>query len=307
MSQKLSFKNFLTIANKIHKNKYLYFEETFINSHIKTKIFCKEHGYFYKTPKKHIRSGQGCPNCSKRIRGLKRRSNLEVFIRKASEIHKNKYIYDQSVYTNTRIKIKIGCSEHGYFNILPNQHLHGQGCPKCAVLTTARKNTLSKIEVIKKFKEIHGNKYSYEKVEYLNRVSKVVIICPKHGEFFQTPGNHINGHGCPYCRNSIGEKEIADFLKSRGIKFERQKKFVECKFKRALPFDFYLPELNICIEFDGIQHFQPAFNRNNFNDIKRNDNIKNEFCIKNGLKLLRISYKEDIKKKLNNLLIYDYK
>lgn len=100
--------------------------------------------------------------------------------------------------------------------------------------------------------------------------------------------------GCPNCCSSKGEEKINLFLKEKNIYFESQKRFEECKNKRSLPFDFYIPSKKLLIEYDGIQHFEPiSFGGDaskNFVQTKKNDLIKEEFCKKNNLKLLRIPY-----------------
>ena len=118
--------------------------------------------------------------------------------------------------------------------------------------------------------------------------------------------NHIHKkQGCPICNDSKGEKEISMLLDKKNIIHIRQNKFEDCKNTQCLPFDFYLPEYDMCIEYDGRQHFEPVYDfggLDQFEKTKRNDNIKNEYCKNNNIKLLRISYKENIINILNNIL-----
>ena len=141
-------------------------------------------------------------------------------------------------------------------------------------------------------KKIHGDKYDYLQVKYIgNHRNKIKILCKVHGLFKQTPANHIKGNGCPICKLSKGELEIKHFLERNQIKYVREKKFKNCKDKRLLPFDFYLPKENLCIEFDGEQHFKPINyfgGITNYEEIKKRDLIKNEFCEKNNIKLIRL-------------------
>ena len=115
--------------------------------------------------------------------------------------------------------------------------------------------------------------------------------------------DHLNsGHGCPICRNSIGEKRIKKYLIERGIEFIPQYSFSDCKYKKALVFDFYLPELNVCVEYDGIQHFQPVdfagkgkeWAKKQFEESKLRDEIKNSYCKSHNIKILRIKYTQDV-------------
>jgi very-short-patch-repair endonuclease len=169
------------------------------------------------------------------------------------------------------------------------------GCPKCAKVNLSEQFSLTKKEFIVKSRNIHGEMYDYSLVDYKNYMTKVDIICSKHGIFKQTPNAHLQNQGCPLCRESKGEKRIRKYLSKRSVIFERQKKFSMCKFKEELPFDFYLPEKNMLIEYDGRQHFEPI---NVFGgqmgllETQRNDRIKNKFVEDNDISLLRINYKE---------------
>lgn len=231
----------------------------------------------------------------------------EEFIQKARKVHGDKYNYSLVDYKNAHTKIKIICPIHGEFEQRPNNHLDGRGCLKCASQNKGKKisktNTKNTDYFINKSKEIHGDKYDYSKVNYINNRTKVEIICPKHGSFWQIPNSHKCGSGCPYCFNSIGETKIKKWLIDKNINFKQQFKFKECKNKLSLPFDFYLTDKNILIEFDGIQHYK-SVNRfggfKKFKETQKNDEIKNNFCKTNNIKLIRISYKEI--KKIENIL-----
>ena len=122
--------NFISKANSVHKNKYNYDKSIYENSNLKIKIECVEHGYFMQTPSNHLK-GQGCPKCG-RIKGDKNRLlGLNRFIEKAKEIHDNKYIYDNTVYEKSHLKLEILCLQHGPFKQSPYKHLRGKGCPRC--------------------------------------------------------------------------------------------------------------------------------------------------------------------------------
>ena len=117
--------------------------------------------------------------------------------------------------------------------------------------------TMSKLsteEFIKRAREVHGDKYDYSKVEYVNSRTKICIICPKHGEFWQLPTGHLDGYGCPFCNERNLEKETREFLTKQNINFEFQKHF-DWLGRQSL--DFYLPDYNIAIECQGSQHFEP--------------------------------------------------
>ena len=111
---------------------------------------------------------------------------------------------------------------------------------------------MTTLDFIEKAKKVHGDKYDYSKVEYVNSHSKVCIICPKHGEFWQTPNDHLNGKGCPFCNESHLEKELKKQFEENDIKFEEHKHF-EWLGKQEI--DFYLSDYNIGVECQGKQHF----------------------------------------------------
>lgn len=147
-------------------------------------------------------------------------------------------------------------------------------------------------------KKTHGNKYDYSKTEYIGANKKVKIRCKKHGEFKQTARQHTDrSYGCPSCKESKGEKIISEFLKENKIEFIRQKTFKNCKYKSLLFFDFYLPLSNICIEYDGRQHYESIDFFGGEKGLKENvkrDKIKNKYCKNNNIKLIRIKYNQKL-------------
>ncbi len=249
----------------------------------KISIICPDHGLFKQTTKSHL-SGSGCPKCGSN------NLTLSDFITRAEAIHKKRYDYSKVIYNKMSEKVIINCSEHGDFEQLPINHLAGSGCPDCG------KTSLTISEFINKSNKIHNNYYKYNKVNYINLHTKVIITCPEHGDFKIRPTNHIySKNGCPICNSSKGELKTKNSLDKLNIKYCEQKRFSDCKNKAILPFDFYLPELNIAIEYDGIQHFKEVEffgGKEAFLKCKQNDIIKNEYCLSNNIKLIRINYNE---------------
>ena len=292
-NHKKTTEEFILEAKKIHNNKYDYSMVNYINSKTKIKIICKEHGVFEQVSSNHLQ-GQGCPRCA----GIQKLDNYS-FIERAKFIHGGKYDYSLIDYKNTETKIKIICSIHGEFLQKPSNHLTGQGCPSCT-----KNKKLTTEEFIARSKKIHNNKYDYSLVEYKNNHTLVKIICLTHGVFEQQPQAHFIGSGCPVCNNSRGESVIFNYLTENNISFETEKKFQLLGQKR---FDFYIEELNMIIEYDGIQHFKPVkfFGKESFRQTQINDKIKNEFCKEQGINLLRIPYTEfnSIEKTLDKILL----
>lgn len=286
--------NFIKKAKEKHGDKYDYSLVNYINRKTKVKIICKEHGVFEQEPHNHIR-GQECGRCA----GLYKTN--EHVINQAKKTHGNKYDYSLVDYIANDKKIKIICKEHGVFEQLTYAHIKtGQGCPRCFGLYKTSEQFISDSKII------HGNKYDYYLVDYKHSKRKVKIKCQTHGMFEQTPNMHLKGQGCPICRESSGEREIRTYLIKHSVKYIQQYKFINCRNVQELPFDFYLPELNICIEYDGIQHYKPisAFGgEKGFLATKINDEIKTKYCDKNNIKLLRIGFNENIYNSLNNFLV----
>ncbi|MCK9416368.1 hypothetical protein M0Q97_06895 [Candidatus Dojkabacteria bacterium] len=284
---------FIEKSNKIHDNKYDYSLSGYKGAKIKVKIICPEHGIFEQEPTNHI-NGQGCPKCSG-----KQLSQNEI-IEKFKNIHNDKYDYSLVKYINNKINVKIICPEHGIFEQTPQSHISGKGCHICG---GSKKKTQS--EFIDESNKVQNAKYNYSLVEYTNVKTKVKIICPKHGIFHQKPTHHLAGVGCPFCRESHGEKDISTYLDENNINYIRQYKFNDCKYKYKLSFDFYLPDYNICIEYDGIHHFEIVNYWGGKDALEKQhirDNIKNQYCKTNNIKLIRIKYNENILNKLKLIL-----
>ena len=296
MRIKKTTKEFIDESNLVHSNRYRYHDE-YLGNKIKIKITCPEHGEFEQRPINHL-SGQGCPKC-----GEKKNLTHDEFLTKSKLIYGSKYNYPNK-YHNSKTKIGIECLTHGVFYQRPNDHLSGQGCGLCQL---ELKPNLS--DFIERAKLTHGNKYGYSNVLFKNNYTKVNIVCEKHGSFYQRPNDHIRGNGCPICRESKGEKEIRLFLVKNNIKFEQQFIFNDCKDIRPLPFDFYLPDYDTCIEFHGIQHFEfnLFFHKTIIglqNQLLR-DKIKSDYCSINNIRLMVINYydiKELVMNKLKSLI-----
>lgn len=298
-------KNFIWKSLHIHGDKYIYHKTVYVKSKEKVWIECRNGHCFPKRPNDHL-NYSGCPDCSE-----KRKMTKETFIKKAIKIHGNKYDYSKVEYINNHTKVIITCKEHGDFKLKPNEHLNGVGCRICGNKNCHEKQKLTLKEFIEKANKIHGkNRYDYSKVIYVNYKTEVIIICNRHDEpypFKQKPNNHLSGQGCPLCRSSKGETFIRNWLIKNKLEFKEQKRFKDCKYKNTLPFDFYLPQYNMCIEFDGEQHFIPKkFKSKASNDeklknlklIQFRDNIKTEYCKNNNINLLRIKYNENVEEKL---------
>jgi len=181
-------RTFIEKANKKQNNIFDYSLVNYKNSRTKVKIICKQHGIFEQTPNNHL-SGQKCPYCNGNAK-----LNTEKFIEKSLKIHNDKYDYSLVNYKNNKTKINIICKKHGKFKQTPNNHLLGQGCPKCDFSFKLNTN-----DFIERCVKIHNDKYDYSLVEYENSNSVLYIICKIHGVFKQPARNHLSGYGCQIC------------------------------------------------------------------------------------------------------------
>lgn len=222
---KYTIDNFIKRAREIHGNKYDYSKVEYVNNHTKVCIVCPIHGEFWQTPNKHL-IGHACHECSKHSRIKNKTMSLQTFIQISKQVHGDKYDYSKVEYVDSQTKVCIICPKHGEFWQTPNNHLSGHGCRKCQFDVLKAKFCFSKEEFIEKAKEIHGDKYDYSKVEYVNYDTKVCIICPIHGEFWQTPQSHLSKNGCLECggRKKITTKQfIEKSRKVHGNKYDYSK------------------------------------------------------------------------------------
>lgn len=278
---------FIAEAIEVWGDKYDYSLLEYKNARTKVKIIYDEIIY-EQLPNSHL---AGYP-----VEGY---LDQDIFIQKAIKKWGNKYDYSQVNFKNANTKVQIIFNGDTYIQT-PHNHLKYAPERRNSKKTTA--------EFIEESIKIHGElRYLYDKVVYQSDREKVIITCPKHGEFNQRPNQHLRGAGCPSCKESKGEKEISKFLDKYKINYNRQHIFVDCRNIYNLPFDFYIPSKRTCIEFDGEQHFLPLSffgGQVAFDKLKINDKIKNDYCEDNYINLIRIRYDqiEDIYQILwNNL------
>ena len=314
--KKMTKEEFIEKANKKHGvGRYDYSEVEYINSETDVWITCHNHETpyrFHQKPSHHLQ-GRGCYLCGLKTLSEKLKMTLDEFIERANEIHGiGTYDYSKVVYEGYDIEVIIICNNHDKpheFPQTPHVHLMGSGCPLCAIEQGKLFLKMTKEEFVKHAIEIHGDLYDYSKVIYEGYDIKVQIICKKHNRPFEmTPHSHLMGSGCPLCCSSKGEIAVRNWLIKNNIEFEEQKRFKDCKNIKPLPFDFYLPQYNLCIEFDGKQHFIPTNFKSNsteeeklksFELLQIRDNIKTDYCKNNNINLLRIKYTENIEEKLS--------
>lgn len=201
----------LTIMSAVNQTDYFIEQSKQNNRHIynyalthyegakkNIKVICKKHGVFEIEASSH-KMGRGCPHCSMERINSSSISNTDDFVLKAKNIHQDTYNYELVNYKNAIDKVIIICDIHGIFYQSPNGHLSGRGCQYCAYEENSKKQSNNTEYFIKKSKEVHGDKYKYDKVSYINNTTPVLIYCPIHGYYKQLPTSHMSGHGCRYC------------------------------------------------------------------------------------------------------------
>ena len=257
---------------------------------------------------------------------LNKWNNYEIeFLKKYYSINGAKYCSEilkrseKSIYMKS-FKLGLTIEEKWSINddIFLSENYSKLGINECAKILNrtiksikARTNKLkikliTSNELINKFKLKHYNFYDYSLVNYNNSKTKIKIICPQHDIFEQLPYEHLRGKGCPICKESKGEKNIRNILLNKNIKFTPQYKFNNCKHINELPFDFYLPDYNICIEYHGEQHYKPINwfgGISVFDKLIKRDKIKEKYCVDNKIKLVIIPYNMDINLIINNSLL----
>ena len=299
-----TLETFLSQAKEIHGDKYDYSKVKWKNTRTKIAIICPIHGEFNQAPDNHIRLKCGCRKCGRLIAKSKvNKYNTEYFIKHAKKAHGNKYDYSETECFNATDKVEINCPIHRKFKQDANQHLNGNGCPRCNFDKMAKDRAMGKELFIHKAKELFGEKFNYSKVKYINGQNNVCVICPEHGDFEVTPNNHLSKKSaCPTCNESKLERELASMLDKQGIEYVRQKRF---KWLGRQSLDFYLPKLNMAIECQGAQHFIPVdfggkgegsanelFEKN-----KERDDKKLKKCLSNNIEMI---YVVDNEKYLKN-------
>lgn len=299
---KRTLEEFIERARKVHDAKYDYSKSVYKNCDEKLIIICPIHGEFEQTPTNHY-YGKGCRKCGRKITGDKIRVlTTDEFIKRAKEIHGNKYDYSLIVCETYKSKVKIICPIHGEFVCLAGAHIRGHGCRKCYF----KKKSLSKEEFIERARKVHGDKYDYSLVEYVKNRVRIKIICPIHGVFEQEPSTHMRGSGCNKCCSSKGEGLIKNILEEKNIGYIEEYIFNDClSIKQGrLRFDFFIPSKNMVIEFQGKQHYEPIVRwggESRFLVQKKNDEIKRNYCKKNNIQLLEIKYDDNINEILKGI------
>ncbi|MCH8048384.1 MAG: DUF723 domain-containing protein [Planctomycetes bacterium] len=209
MIRKITTGDFIRRAREKHGDRYDYSQSEYVGAREKLIIICPIHGPWQQSASSHL-AGNGCPGC-----GGRKQLTSEEFINRAREIHGDKYDYSKTEYRNSATPLVVVCPEHGEVRQKPHDHLKGTGCPQCGLVQKSLSRRGSTEDFIRRAREVHGDRYDYSKTEYTRGHDKVTIICAEHGEFMQTPSQHLSGNGCKLC----GFKNAGQYHKKNTDKF----------------------------------------------------------------------------------------
>jgi len=190
----VSFEEFLKRCKNFHGDRFDYSKSNFMHMNKEITITCKEHGDFKQTPEQHLIFKKCCKQC-KRI--SPRRKTTQKFIEESVKKHGNRYDYSKVDYIGITHKVTIICSVHGEFSQKPGDHINGRGCDKCG--GTYQLTTDDFLQRMKNIPHFAERNYDFSKVVYRSANSKVVVTCPKHGEWQAKPSMLMMGIGCRQC------------------------------------------------------------------------------------------------------------
>ena len=284
------FGDFRRDAKAAHGNRFSYVND-YVNTHTPVTIICREHGPFKQAPSSHL-TGAKCPKCANAGQTQTRAMTHREFVAKATRVHRGKRFTYPEPYRRAAQKIGIRCPIHGIFRQTPNAHLGGAGCRGCSDEAASERMKSNHEAFLKRARHVHGNRYQYPQ-QYETANTPMKIVCPAHGLFLQLPTKHLQGQGCPVCTESSGERFVALALDRMRVRHVRQKKFPTCRDIHPLRFDFFIPKLNLLLEYDGQQHFQAIGHWGGDESFKlalRRDTIKTKWAKRNNYRLIRIPY-----------------
>ena len=265
------------------------------NSKLYIYYICPKHRQ-YGVQKTTLQSMQrkkiGCPYC------IGKNKTTESFKKDLFKINSNIEVLGEYISAKSPIQCRCKIDGTEWFP-RPNNLLNGEGCPECGRIASNKNGTKANEKFLLQLKEINKNITPLE--EYVQAKIKIWVSCKICEHKWQvTPDNLLSGNGCPECAAPKHEKKLINFLTGLGYSVETQKKYNDCRDILPLPFDLYIKELNLLIEYDGEQHYMPVNFGGisddealiNFQTTKRHDQIKNDYCEENNIPLIRIPYWE---------------
>lgn len=261
---RMSTEQFVEKARRRARDDYDFSQVEYLGAKVKVEVICRKHGSFYSVARK-ILEGQGCPTCSKE----KDRCSFVEFVRRAVSKFGDIFEFDASSYVSLSHPVRFRCKEHGWqARKAEDMLLKGRcGCSKCSLRRRGLEHRTSQAVVLERFRAVHGDKYDYSRVRFETYEKHVTIICRKHGEFRQLPGNHIQGNQCPRCGFRVS-KRGSIWLDSLGLDLVREYRLPE---NRKVIVDGFDPKTRTVYLFHGSYwHGSPkVFSRNAVNAHKK--------------------------------------
>ena len=270
----------------------------YINARTSILHKCIKHNIEWMAYPYDILNGTGCCKCGYEKIGDKARKTHEQYVAELSQINLNVIVVGTYQGANAPILHRCLIDNHEWHST-PARLLTGNGCPKCAGnMLKTHEQYIYEVSLINPDIEVLD--------EYINSHTAILHRCKKDNhQWYTAPTNIMSGCGCPRCYESSGERQIRQWLEKRNISYVFQKTFDNCRDIHPLPFDFYLPDYNTCVEYDDRQHFKPVEHfggEEKFQITVKHDNFKNQYCIDNNIRILRIPYYKNIEEELNNFL-----
>ena len=297
MGRKRTHEQYVDEVAKVNQN--ISVIERYVNNRTAILHRCNIDGYEWSVVPYSILCGKGCPVCAGNAKRTHKQYIEDLFLL-------NSHIEPIEDYINTDTAILHRCKicEHTWA-IKPNHTLNGHGCPMCGFKNSADSKRKSQAAYMMELSYVNTD---IEVVgEYINYVTPLLHRCKKCGnEWDAKPCHTMRGHGCTVCNESHGERTIAQWLDDNHIAYISQYRFDDCRDKYPLPFDFYLPQRNTCIEYNGRQHYESIDffgGEDTFKIRQQHDATKRNYCEHNDIGILCISYKQDIIEELNKFLL----
>lgn len=303
-ARRTSVDDFVRQAREIHGDKYTYddIDSSTFDMRKKVQIKCPSHGTFPVLAVNHVSRKSGCKKCADENLSVLKSKGAEKFIEESKLRFGDAFEYIDIPYKNQKSIVKLRCTYHGVvFDVCANNHLSCEsgGCTACTA-EHKRRYVISWPEMLQRFQSVHGDKYDYSQVQYVNRQEAITVICKEHGPFPTRAALHELGSGCPICGKWRRVAKICHYLSLMNIKYKTEHWYSDCRRVNPLRFDIYLPDYGhsgALIEHDGVQHtvaVKGFGGEEQLKYIQENDTIKNEYCISKGIPLLRINHDDDL-------------
>lgn len=270
---------------------YKLISNSYVNNNQRLLIECdKGHQYYVKFS--NFRSGKRCPECANNIKREKRLLQYDYVKNYIESI--DGYVLLSDSYINAKSDLKIQCDKGHIFLMSFSEFKSGHRCPDCSKERVANSKRLSYSYVKKQIESEIG--YILLSTNYINCNQKLLIKCPEGHIFEKTYDKFRSGQRCPICAESKGELKSRQYFELLNTNFETQYSFDDCKNIEPLRFDFAVfhdierTKLAFLYEYDGEYHYQPIDGQKKLKYQQKLDNIKNQYCLKNNIPLLRIPY-----------------